>query len=105
MGVRWHGEGADRYRVLGERLRQYGLPYDYRSPTAVAHRLHRILASRPRLAITTDEVRTIVPWLERTRAELARRLPELLTEIREGLSAHPLGARLGPGAQSAEGRP
>lgn len=105
MGVRWHGDGADRYRVLGERMRQYGMPDDYRSPMAVAHRLHRILVNRPRLAITQDQVRAIVPWLERTRAELERRLPELLTEIRDGLAEHPLGARLGGVVESAEGRP
>jgi len=92
MGLRWHGDGAERYLSLWRRLSRFGLPDEYRDPTRVAGRLHQILGQRPRLAITEAQARAIVPWLERTRTTLVRRAPELLDEVRAGLAEHPRGA-------------
>lgn len=49
--VRVSGAGAERFPAVLDRIRAHGLPDFYRDPIAVADRLIRILASRPRLAV------------------------------------------------------
>lgn len=74
-------------RVL-ERLREIGLPDDYRSPDRVATRLSQVLRDRPRLAMQPGDEARVVPWLEATRRALApqaeRRLDEVTDAVRVG---------------------
>lgn len=79
-------EARQRYALLRTRLRQHGVPYDYRDPDAVLRRLHYILASRPRLAIAPEfapHVRQLLPELQR---DVRAALPALLASVQSGLS-------------------
>jgi hypothetical protein len=50
-GVRLRDEqDAPRFAALHARLRGYGVPDDLQRPESIVHRLHRMLAHRPRLA-------------------------------------------------------
>lgn len=63
-------EGGPRFARLLERLRAYGVPEDLRRPEAVTQRLARILAPRPLLAPSPDDLRAI-------RAALAEHQPRV----------------------------
>lgn len=52
-------DAAPRFAVLQGRLRAHGVPYDLRLPDAVTARVQRILAPRPRLAASPDDLRAI----------------------------------------------
>lgn len=59
-GVQWRDEtGAVRFAALVERLRSYGVPDDLRDATSITHRLQRILAHRPLLAPSADDLHAI----------------------------------------------
>lgn len=58
--LRWRdADAAPRFAVLLERLRSRGVPDDLRLPDAITTRIHRILAHRPLLAPSPDELGTI----------------------------------------------
>jgi len=58
--VRWREpETADRFATLLARLRARGIPDDLQRPDAIATRLARILADRPLLAASPDDLRAI----------------------------------------------
>jgi hypothetical protein len=50
---------APRFAILLDRLRARGIPDDLRSPDAITTRIHRILAHRPLLAPSPDDLRAI----------------------------------------------
>jgi hypothetical protein len=50
---------APRFAILLDRLRSHGVPEDLRLPEAIATRVHRILAHRPLLAPSSDDLRAI----------------------------------------------
>jgi acyl carrier protein phosphodiesterase len=52
-------EAAPRFATLLDRLRTRGIPEDLRSPDAITTRVHRILAHRPLLAPSPDDLRAI----------------------------------------------
>jgi hypothetical protein len=53
----WRDEGDDqRYATLITRLRSYGVPDDLHRPEAIAHRLSRMLAHRPLLAPSPQDL-------------------------------------------------
>lgn len=52
-------EDAPRFAMLLDRLRTYGVPEDLRLPEAITKRLHRILAHRPLLAPSPEDLRAI----------------------------------------------
>src|SRR5262245_812373 len=55
--LRWREpEGDARFTALLDRLRDRGVPDDLRRPEAVATRVHRVLAHRPLLAPSFDEM-------------------------------------------------
>jgi len=59
-GVRWRFAGDDeRFAMLLERLRAHGVPDDLRRPDAIAMRLYRMLAHRPRLAPSSSDLAAI----------------------------------------------
>lgn len=58
--LRWRApDDAPRFAALLDRLRARGIPDDLRSPEAITLRLQRILAPRPRLAPTSEDLRAI----------------------------------------------
>jgi hypothetical protein len=58
--LRWRDpEHAPRFAILLERLRGHGVPEDLRLPEAITTRVHRILAHRPLLAPSPDDLRAI----------------------------------------------
>jgi len=58
--VDWRDPGAaPRFAIVLDRLRARGVPDDLRVPEVVATRLHRILAPRPLLAPSPDDLRAI----------------------------------------------
>lgn len=84
-GLRFARGGEARLLRLLARLRRHGVPADYRRPDQVGLRLVRMLAGRPRLALATDDLGVVVPWLEHVRTILEERLPRLMSELLEGL--------------------
>ena len=85
-GLPWRSsEDAERFAAVRLRLLEQGPPIVYRDPYAVAERLHRILAMRPRLAFDRTHLPTMAKWADATRSELHDRLPTLLEELRAGL--------------------
>lgn len=95
LGLRFAGDGAERFARLHARVRSHGTPDDYRSAAKVGERLVQILARRPRLALDPEDLPRIVPWLEQTRRGLSTDLPRLLEEVRRGLGLSGGGA-VGP---------
>lgn len=56
----WRGpDDAPRFAVVLDRLRARGVPDDLQRPDAIAARMHRILAHRPLLAPSPDDLRAI----------------------------------------------
>lgn len=52
-------DDAPRFAILLARLRAHGVPDDLRMPEAITTRVHRILAHRPLLAPSPDDLRAI----------------------------------------------
>ena len=50
---------APRFAILLDRLRARGVPDDLRLPEAITARVHRVLAHRPLLAPSPDDLRAI----------------------------------------------
>ena len=80
-------DGHDRLRVLAARLSAYGVPYDYRNTEAVAERLVRILARRPRLAIAASFEPAVQSALESAQSAVVSMVPALVEHLREQLRA------------------
>jgi hypothetical protein len=58
--LRWRDrEAAPRFAALIGRLRARGIPDDLRAPDAITTRIHHILAHRPLLAPSADDLRAI----------------------------------------------
>lgn len=69
------------------RVARWELPDDYRDPVAVAKRLHRILARRPRLAFGTEEIPTVARLLEHRQSPLEGGAAELVRDLDKELAA------------------
>ncbi|MEM6296330.1 MAG: hypothetical protein AAGA54_33980 [Myxococcota bacterium] len=73
--VDWNSDEARaRYDAMVSRLLAVDVPRVYADPDHVANALHRMLARRPRLALTDDETDAARTWLHhvRPRVEQAR---------------------------------
>lgn len=70
-----------------ESVATWPLPRDYRSPDAVARRLRRILARRPRLAFDTDHVNVVAEVLGAHQPAIETETVELLDDLAAGLAA------------------
>lgn len=57
--VAWTADGGTRFAMLRSRLRSYGVPDDLRTVDGIVARLARILAPRPLLAPSSDDLRAI----------------------------------------------
>ncbi|MGE0786819.1 MAG: hypothetical protein AB7S26_14200 [Sandaracinaceae bacterium] len=81
FGIRVRRGSSEAIHEVRRRLRQIGIPRDYRSTERVAVRLRQILARRPRLALAEGDEARMAPWLEATQAALAPEVDGWLTEI------------------------
>ena len=85
-GVRWRDDDADaRFAQLLARLRSYGVPLDLREPAAITHRLHRMLAHRPLLAPSPDELRAIRTALDEHQPRVEVATDTVLRALRAAL--------------------
>lgn len=86
-GVRWRDDGGDeRFPKLLERLRSYGVPDDLRDATSITQRLQRILAGRPLLAPSVDDLRAIRVALADIQPRVAIARETILRGVRAGLA-------------------
>jgi hypothetical protein len=84
--VRWTGrDGPTRFAVLLDRLRAHGVPEDLRRPDAITSRVHRILAHRPLLAPSPDDLRTIRGALGAFRPRVEIAATAIVRALRVGL--------------------
>jgi hypothetical protein len=72
---------------LHQRLTHHGIPYDYVRPEQVTTRLVRILAGRPRLALTPTAAAIAGSIMPDLKERVVERLPELLDSLAHGLSS------------------
>lgn len=83
----------ERFSLLAQRLRRYGVPHDYRNIEAVTRRLELMLAHRPRLALDTDSsaiVREVLPEIHET---LKGRIHEIVNVLAVSLRKDPVLVR------------
>jgi hypothetical protein len=82
-------------------LAAHRLPTDYGDPEAVAWRLHRILAARPRLAVPADQVAIVAGALAARKPAIDASATGLVDELAAGLAAE----RTGEGADRPDQPP
>ncbi|MCB9621715.1 MAG: hypothetical protein H6723_00075 [Sandaracinus sp.] len=88
--LHWSVAEADaRFRRLCRRLHELGANPDHGSPEVVSDRLHRALAPRPRLAIEDRDSSAVRAEMDRLHDDVRRAAPTLMSEVHEGLEAHP----------------
>jgi len=88
--LHWRDPGdAPRFAILLERLRAHGVPEDLRLPEAITARVHRILAHRPRLAPSTDDLRAIRHALIAFKPRIDVAADTIVRAMRAGLDAEP----------------
>ena len=81
------GAAAQRAVEALERVAAQHLPADYHRPAAVAGRLHRILAHRPRLALPVEAVPLVTEVLADRQAEIDGHAAALVSELADRLAA------------------
>ncbi|MEL7157341.1 MAG: hypothetical protein AAFN30_12175 [Actinomycetota bacterium] len=74
-----------RWRRHLQLIARRHLPTDYDQPTAVAARLHRILARRPRLALAAEHIATVAAALADEQPSIADSARDFLVELRAEL--------------------
>lgn len=85
--LQWRdADAAPRFAVLIERLRTRGIPDDLGSPDAITARLHRILAHRPLLAPSSDDLRAIRVALVAFKPRLEAAAETVMRGLRAGLA-------------------
>ncbi len=72
---------ADHWQSHLKRTAEWLLPDDYHRPSAVAHRLHRIVANRPRLAFPSEQVTVVEDVLARSQEELTDGIDDLVLDL------------------------
>ena len=84
----WRDEAtAPRFATLLARLRARGIPEDLRSPDAITTRMHHILAHRPLLAPSPDDLRAIHGALTAFQPRLTVAADTVLRALRAALPA------------------
>lgn len=85
--IAWPGpDAALRWLALRLRLCARGAPDPSEDADALAHRIARALAARPRLAFTPSSHSRVTRWLESVRPALRDATPVLLRRVATGLS-------------------
>jgi len=88
--LHWRDPGdAPRFAILLDRLRAHGVPEDLRLPEAITARVHRILAHRPRLAPSPEDLRAIRHALIAFKPRIDVAAETILRAMRAGLDADP----------------
>ncbi len=83
--VAWTPDGASRFAMLRDRLRTYGLPEDLRSPASITERLARVLAPRPLLRPSAEDLRAIKTALSEQQGRVAIATDLVLRGVRARL--------------------
>lgn len=83
--VAWDS-GAERFAMLRDRLRTYGVPDDLKSPTSIAQRLQRILMHRPLLKPNDADLRAILVALTDVQPRVSVAAPTVLRGVRARLT-------------------
>ena len=87
--VLWRDADAEpRFAALLGRLRSFGVPDDLQRPEAVAQRIQRILAPRPLLAPSPDDLRAIRGALAEFQPRVEVASETILRGVRAGLTSH-----------------
>ena len=74
--------GSEQYKTPHlDRLADHQLPIDYHDPWAVARRLQRILARRPRLVLAQELVGTVAEVLAEHKPEIDATAVSLVAEL------------------------
>jgi acyl carrier protein phosphodiesterase len=79
-------DAAPRFTALQGRLRAHGVPDDLRRPDAICARVQRILAPRPRLVPSPDDLRAIQRALVALEPRVAAAAAEVLRALRAALA-------------------
>jgi hypothetical protein len=88
--LRWRdADGGPRFAVLLDRLRARGVPDDLRQPDAVAARVQRVLADRPRLAPAPGELGAIRGALAAFQPRIAVAAETIVRALRVALAESP----------------
>lgn len=91
--LRWRDDdAAPRFAVLLDRLRARGVPDDLRRPEAIAARVQRVLADRPRLAPSPGELVVIGDALAAFQMRVAVASETVLRALRAALASGAGGA-------------
>lgn len=76
------GTASQRLAALLERLAAFGVDLHVCSLSTLATRLERILARRPRLALTERDAAYVLPWLEAFEASSERAAADVMADLR-----------------------
>ena len=82
-------DAAPRFTALLGRLRGFGVPDDLRRPDAITHRIQRILAPRPLLAPSPDDLRAIRGALVEFQPRVEVASETILRGVRAGVTPPP----------------
>jgi len=90
--LRWRDVAdAPRFASLLDRLRARGVPEDLRVPDAITTRVHHVLARRPRLAPSPDDLRAIRGALVACKPRVDVAADTVVRALRAALAATPMG--------------
>ena len=85
--ISWRNEGdAERFAVLLERLRKFGVPDDLKKPEAIVFRMSRMLASRPLLKPSSNDLAVITVALIEHKPRVQIAAEAVLRMVRAALS-------------------
>ncbi|HTR52527.1 MAG TPA: hypothetical protein VMJ10_17555 [Kofleriaceae bacterium] len=105
-GVRWReADAAPRFAALLARLRGHGVPADLGDASAIAQRLGRMLAHRPLLAPSGDDLRAIARGLAEHAPRVAVAADTVMRALRARLETRSAGDGESPAASSPGSRP
>ena len=104
-GVRWREpEAAERFAVLLARLRGHGVPDDLDEAAAITQRLARMLAHRPLLAPSGDDLRAIARALADHAPRVAVAADTVMRALRARLETRSAGGGENPAESSRASR-
>jgi len=95
--LRWRDPATGpRFAQLLERLRTYGVPDDLRLPASIVTRLQRILAHRPLLAPSADDLRAIAAALVAFKPRIDIAAETVMRAMRAALASESSSRRSDP---------
>lgn len=92
LPIEWQrAEDAERFGSLIAALHERGLPTEPPAPHAVAARLRRAVAARPRLAFPASLEDAVADWVVQARRAVVGWEPAIMTELRSRLDGAGFG--------------